>query len=148
MALSLDYMGKFVIVMVTIAIGVSLIITFSNQIRDTSPELPGEEEEGTSIVRISSQDKAVELLNFCHDRSLEQGGRSFTCFLVVNSGDGNLLLNREELENSVNFDSDNLEVVTTSVDGESLVLSSGESAVVRYAVEGNRIVLEPGAGDE
>ena len=148
MALSLDYMGKFVIVMVTIAIGVSLIITFSNQIRDSSPGIPGEDEEGTSIVRISSQEKVVELLNYCHDRSLEQGGRSFTCFLVVNERDGTLQIEKDQIEESVGFETDNLEVVTNSVDGESLVLSSGESAIVRYSVDGNRIVLEPGAGDE
>lgn len=149
MALSLDYMGKFVIVMVTIAIGVSVIMTFGNQIKDSSPDIPESDEEGTSLVRAESQQKLVELLNYCHEKSLEKGTRSFTCFLVIYEDD-DLNTDLEDFKQTTSFDSEDLKVDEdiTSTNDKNIIIEDGDSLVVRYSVEEKSVILELGASNE
>lgn len=145
MALSLDYMGKFIIVMVTIATAISVIMTFETQIRESSPTLPGQEGTGTELVKVESDSEVYELVNYCHQRVLDQGSKSFTCFLLVNSNDVTIEIPNDGIETKLEFDRESLKLVgNDQADQEDLLIDPGKSAVIRYSIkEGNKIILEP-----
>lgn len=91
MALSLDYIGKFLIVMVTVSVAITLIINFQG---DLEMNLPWEEEDGDTDIRIVELDGGDELnqmtlfIDNCQERSLRNPQTSFECFLITHTDGG------------------------------------------------------------
>ncbi len=81
MALSLDYVGKFVIVLVTVGVGVGVIL---QMVPDSPLGPPGNDDEKyPQVVEIGdSPAEVANLIQLCHDASLSRGQESFTCFVA------------------------------------------------------------------
>ncbi len=103
MALSLDYIGKFLIVMVTVSVAVTLIINFRGDVEVGVP-WGNDEESGVQIVEMDSGNEETELkvlIDNCVDQSIRNPESSFECYLVmhVDGGfDGSISLDADDWE--------------------------------------------------
>lgn len=107
MAMSLDYLGKFVIILVVIGVAIGMILTFRNQISDTTPDLD-DEDPGLEIIKVSgshsnSVAKVSSLIQLCHQRSLEKSYEDIKCF-VARKDSGDFNIGKSELEGSLEPD--------------------------------------------
>jgi hypothetical protein len=138
MDMSLDYMGKLVIVMVVVAVSVGIITQFRAQIDDNLGRLGDNDqtEEGLEIIEVSgnSEAKVADAITLCYERSLERSYEPFECFLIRNSsGDFSIsstdLEDRltDEVEQSTNFKSSNYNMQTI---------------IVKYEVPAEKVVVE------
>ncbi len=91
MAISLDYIGKFIIMTVVIAVAITLILTFQNDVEGNVPSVPGNDNGGnpeTEVITIDTSDdsqmyqKIANLVKLCNERG-KQRSTSFTCFVLV-----------------------------------------------------------------
>lgn len=138
MAISLDYMGKLVIVMIVVAVSVGIITQFRGQIDDNLEGITqNDDQEGLEIVEVSSNNaerRVSDLITLCYERSLERGYEDFSCFLArVESGDFNL--DRADLENRV---SDEVNQSTSFKQNTY----TRDSIVIRYSVTSDKVVVE------
>jgi hypothetical protein len=138
MDMSLDYMGKLVIVMVVVAVSVGIITQFRGQIDDNLGRIGGDDqtEEGLEIIEVSgnSEVNVADAVRLCYERSLERSYESFECFVVrKSSGFNNLQQSslesnlRDEVKQSTNF-------INAPYDGETIV--------VKYEVPAEKVVVE------
>lgn len=87
MALSLDVIGKFVLMLVALAVAVGLIVNFAGDI--SPPGLPDDGAEFPQSVEIAdSPERVADLVTQCYDASRERRHESFTCF-VAHTESGN-----------------------------------------------------------
>ena len=144
MALSLDYIGKFIVVMVTISVATTLIISFKSDIASFFPSIPGQDssETGAEAVRINGYvEEAVELVNLCHQKSLERSHESFTCFIAtVESGSieftpGNLRNKLDDYNFNSHVDDNTISQGTPTSQGTSTL-------IIRYSASDNEIKIE------
>lgn len=138
MAISLDYMGKLVIVMIVVAVSVGIISEFRGQIDNNLDGLnTGEDKKGLEIIEVSGADaegKVSDLITLCYERSLERGFEDFQCFLArKKSGDFNL--NKNDLENRLD---DNVNQ-STRFEANNY---DRDSIVIRYSVSPDKVVVE------
>ena len=138
MAISLDYMGKLVIVMIVVAVSVGIITQFRGQINDDIEGLgEGSEEKGLEIVEISgssAETKISDLVRLCYERSLERGYESFQCYLArKTSGDFNVDKSDiwDNLEDDVNK--------STSFRQDTF---DRDSLVIDYSVRSGKVIVD------
>jgi hypothetical protein len=138
MAISLDYMGKLVIVMIVVAVSVGIITQFRGQINDDIEGLgEGSEEKGLEIVEISgssAETKISDLVRLCYERSLERGYESFQCYLArKKSGDFNVDKSDiwDNLEDDVNK--------STSFRQDTF---DRDSLVIDYSVRSGKVIVD------
>jgi len=138
MAISLDYMGKLVIVMIVVAVSIGIISEFRGQIDNNLDGLnQDEDKEGLEIVEVSGADterKISDLITLCYERSLERGFEDFQCFLARKDS-GDFGLNKNNLENRLE------DKVNQSTKFEASKYDR-ESIIIRYAVRPNKVVVE------
>jgi|GEM_PF-6937260 hypothetical protein len=138
MAISLDYMGKLVIVMIVVAVSVGIITQFRGQIDDDIGGL-GENgnEKGLEIVEVSgssAETKLSDLIRLCYQRSLERGYESFQCYLArKKSGDFSVDSSSiwDSLEDDVN---ESTTFEENTFDRDSLVID--------YDVKSGKVVVD------
>lgn len=138
MAISLDYMGKLVIVMIVVAVSVGIITQFRGQIDDNIDGLNnGEDEEGLEIIEVSDSNpegKISDLITLCYERSLENGFEDFSCFLArKESGDFNI--NKNDIQNKLDNDVNQ----STRFDHNTY---GRDSIVIRFSVTPDKVVVE------
>jgi len=126
MAMSLDYMGKMAIMMIVIAVSIGMIVEFRGQIEETAPDPnPNEQEPGLEIVQINkanSLTKVSDLITLCHQRSLEQGYKDFSCF-VARTNTGSFNLESTEIENKLKQETaDATDFKASTYDRDSIII--------------------------
>jgi hypothetical protein len=131
-------MGKLVIVLVSIAVAIGMITTFSDQVEDTTPTTD-EEEQGLEIVEVSGPhtkkvSKIADLITLCHERSLEEGFKNLECF-VARSESGDFSITKSELESNLPSEIEsNTNFLHTNYDRESVIIT--------YEVNPGEVVVE------
>ena len=142
MALSLDYIGKFIIVMVTVSVAITLIVNWQGDI--DLDFIHGENGDPTDmeIVEMDAEDGGVDririLVEECYDRSREFSHQSFECFMAVQTGGEEFDFNEGDLEDEVRADMDDDLV---NVDETGNEINDATNVLVRYEV-GEGIVVE------
>jgi len=138
MAISLDYMGKLVIVMIVVAVSIGIISEFRGQINDNIEGLNQEDDEtGLEIVEVSDSSpvqKVSDLVSICYQRSLERGFEDFSCFLARKQS-GSFNLNKADIENELDD-----EVNQSTIFEENTY--TRDSIVIRYSVTPGKVVVE------
>lgn len=142
MALSLEMVGRWVLVVIAIMVAVGLIIGFRGEILNSiggiSPD--GDEESDVDIVDVDGgRDKhaaqLADLVSLCHDRSLETGYKGFTCFLARSNQGSFQGVTAREVEEFLEGDV-----------AEKTVFKNApyrrESVIVKYRLEDDKIVVE------
>jgi hypothetical protein len=137
MALSMDYLGKLVIVLVAVAVSVSMIIEFRGQIEGTTPNPGDGEDPGLEIVQVeesSSLSKVADLITLCHQRSLEQGYEDISCF-VARKNSGDFDLNSTDLQAQLSEDvNQSTEFQASNYDRSSII--------IQYKVSTQKVVVK------
>lgn len=136
--MSLDYMGKLVIMLIVIGVSVGMIIEFRGQIEDTTPD-PGEnnDDPGLEIIQVeksNSLSKVADLITLCYQRSLEQGYEDLSCF-VARTDSGNFDLESSEIEEQLSEDTaEATEFEASTYDRDSII--------IQYEVVSEKVVVE------
>lgn len=134
MALSLDYIGKFVIVMVTISVATTLIINWQGDIDFSPPTDNGE--DGLELVEVGGSNEGTRLRTLvveCHDRMQQNPQTSFDCFLATSTQSGGFDITSSDLEDEVG----NLENVDVE-DG----ISGSTNVRIGYDVYEGKVLVE------
>jgi len=138
MAMSLDYMGKLVIIMVVIAVSIGIITQFRGQIDDNLDNLDqGEDRPGLEIIEISGPSpvrKISDLVSICYQRSLKRGFEDFPCFLARKDS-GSFALDKADLE-------DNLENEVNQSTVFKQDSYTRDSLVIKYSVKTDKVIVE------
>jgi hypothetical protein len=138
MAMSLDYIGKLVIMLIVIGVSVGMIMEFRGQIEDTTPD-PGSnnDDPGLEIVEVeesSSLSKVSDLITLCYQRSLEQGYEDLSCF-VARTDSGSFDLESSEIEEQLSEDTaEATEFEASTYDRDSII--------IQYDVASEKVVVE------
>ncbi len=137
MALSLDYLGKLVIVLIVVAVSVGMIMEFRGQIEGTTPDPGNDDDPGLEIVEVagsSSTTKVADLITLCHQRSLEKGYEDLSCF-VARKKSGNFNLDASTLEEQLEPD------VNQSTEFEASTYDRS-SIIIQYSVASQKVVVK------
>ncbi|MDY6778074.1 MAG: hypothetical protein SVU32_05370 [Candidatus Nanohaloarchaea archaeon] len=142
MALSLDYIGKYVLVLVALAAAIGLIVQFSGDVRSMIPGLNPTDNGGTEpeVVDVTAGSASAqaqrlgELAQLCYDRYLENPQQSFTCFIA-----------RKE---SGTFSSPSPSAIKNNVKGEAKQMIAVQNTplneatvTIEYSLSQNKIVI-------
>ncbi|AOV94769.1 hypothetical protein AQV86_02480 [Nanohaloarchaea archaeon SG9] len=138
MAMSLDYIGKLVIILVVIAVSIGMITEFRDQINNTTPTPGnGNDDPGLEIVQVESSNslsKVANLITLCHQRSLEQGYEDLSCF-IARIDSGSFDLESSEIENELNEDTaEKVEFKASTYDRDSII--------IQYEVASQKVIVE------
>lgn len=138
MALSLDYLGKLVIVLVAVAVSIGMIIEFRGQIEGATPT-PGDNKNdpGLEIVKVSgsnSLSKVADLITLCHQRSLEKGYEDISCF-VARKETGSFNLNSADIQSQLSND------VNQSTEFKASTYERS-SIIIQYKVASQQVVVK------
>lgn len=139
MAISLDYMGKYLIMLISVAIAIGIIMGFRGQIQDALPELDNEDDNsGAQLITVEGSTsqktgKIADLADLCYEKTYEEPG-SFTCF-IVRSKKGSFSIQASELENRMSTELEE----NTVVEANPL---NRDSLVIRYGVKQDKVVIE------
>lgn len=138
MAMSLDYMGKLVIMLIVIGVSVGMIMEFRGQVENTRPDPGGENDDpGLEIVQVeksNSLSKVADLISLCYQRSLEQGYEDLSCF-VARTSSGNFDLESSDIEEELTEDTaEATEFEATTYDRDSII--------IQYDVASEKVVVE------
>ncbi|MDY6789370.1 MAG: hypothetical protein SVV03_05425 [Candidatus Nanohaloarchaea archaeon] len=141
MAMSLDYLGNWVLIVIAIMAAVGLIVAFQGDVKNALPGItPSEDKSGAELIEVEGSaeqeaEKIAEMVRLCNDRALEKGYEGFTCFLLRNKdgefeGIGSSDIRRElgrELENRTEYKNPPY---------------TGETIIIRYDLDEDSIVVE------
>lgn len=135
MSMSLDYMGRFALILIAVAVGVGLIMTLQGDIGDWVPDDVGDDERVDSeVVNAQTAGDIANLVTLCYQESRERPHESFVCFIARHDsgtfgfgpGDVNTHLGGEQ------------EAATRFEGG----CCDGDSVVIRYDVADEEVVVE------
>ena len=88
-SLALDFIGKWVLIILAVTVAVGLIVTFSGSIRHAIGDLIGGNEKKPVYVRVDLRTgeeevaKVSELIGLCYKDKLNTN-KDDTCFIIVN----------------------------------------------------------------
>jgi len=105
MSLALDYLGKYILVLVALAVGVGMILSLQGYL-DTSELVPGDKKDTESkIVELEGGhrnrvQKVKGLVSLCYDQVLLEETESQTCYLV-RTAEGNFDMGKEEISSGL-----------------------------------------------
>lgn len=138
MAMSLDYMGKLVIMLIVIGVSVGMIMEFRGQVEDTTPDPGGDKgDPGLEIIQVeqsNSLSKVADLITLCHQRSFEQGYEDLSCF-IARTESGSFDLESSEIEGKLSEDAaEAAEFKASNYDRESII--------IQYDVTSEKVVVE------
>jgi len=139
MSLPLDYIGKFVIVLVAVAVGVGIIMSTQGNVEDVIPDLGENDGPESEIVDIggSSAQKAQKVaaqVDICYEESQQRRHESFTCF-IARSDTGTFSLSPGDIESQLSVDASN---VNFDPEGGSY---DRQTIIIRYSVAGQEVVV-------
>jgi len=89
-SLALDFIGKWVLILVAVVVAIGLIVTFSSKIRQGIIDIFTKDEPETSHVRVELETKAqeiskiAELIELCHSTRLNTNDDE-TCYILQNT---------------------------------------------------------------
>lgn len=131
MALPLDYIGKFVIVLVAVAVGAGIIMSTQSGIDIPMPE--GDKGPDSEIVDVGSNDaEAVgDLIDLCYQHSRDKRHENFVCFMA-RSETGSFSLSQGAIDSNV--DTDNVDYRSSSYNRETII--------IRYSAGSENVVVE------
>ena len=134
MALSLDYMGKYVLMMVAILVAIGFIFTMKGQITDFLGGLGPEDDKGVENVKISRSSstaratKISDLIAQCYKSKIGSGIKDMTCFLVVTDS-GTFNLQKDQIQNLLTPSlAQNVEFANEEYDRETIIISYDSTA--------------------
>jgi hypothetical protein len=128
MALSLDYIGKFVIVLVVLAVAIALIVSMKDDILGNNP-IPEDNDREMQIIKVdpaNPAERVANLITLCWDDSRENRFENRGCFVVradggtFSFGEGDIIgpqLDSGTWDDRTDFDS---------------ACCTGETIVIRY----------------
>lgn len=138
MAMSLDYMGKLVVMLIVIAVSVGMIIEFRDEIENTTPDPGGNGgDPGLEIVEVeesNSLNKVADLVTLCYQRSLEKGYEDLSCF-VARTKSGSFDLESSEIEEELSDDTaEATEFKASTYDRDSII--------IKYDVASKKVIVQ------
>ncbi len=104
-SLALDFIGKWVLILLAVAVAVGLIVTFSGSVRHAIGDLMGGHEKKPVYVRVNLKThedevaKVSELIGLCYKDKLNSN-KDDTCFIVVNEN-GPFSITSSDINNSL-----------------------------------------------
>lgn len=136
MSMSLDYMGKFVLILVAVAVGVGLIMTLQGDIGDWVPNnLGGDDRVDSEVVDVSGAGDIASLISLCYEESRKRSHEDFVCFIARHEGGGFGSISAGEINSNLNAD----QQAQTDL---SQAPYTGDSVVIRYDVANEQVVVE------
>lgn len=141
MALALDYIGKFTIVLVSLAIGVGLISTTADDI-SLGAIMPGgnDDPSGSNIVDVNGNEQEqiqqlADLITLCWDQVQDRQHEDFVCFVATKSSGSYGIMDTSSIENKLDaVVANNTEIQPSEI--------QRQTAVIRYSVSDQLIVVE------
>lgn len=134
MSLSLEYVGKFAIILVAVAIGVGLIVSLQSDVEGVAPDL-GDDDLDSEIVDIDNDAAEVaSLVRMCYSESRDRQHESFVCFMA-RSEDGSFSLSSGDIEAELD---DSIAEYTEFPDDSF----DRETIIIRYSVSSEAVVVE------
>ncbi|MFB6174646.1 MAG: hypothetical protein ABEJ87_01575 [Candidatus Nanohalobium sp.] len=139
MSMSLDYLGKLVIVLVVVAVAIGMITTFREQVEDTKPTPGGDQGPGLEIVKISgghsnAVSKVANLITLCHQRSLNKGFKDLSCF-VARKQSGSFSITPSELKAKLETSVENATTFRASTYDRS-------SIIINYDARPKKVIVK------
>lgn len=135
----LDYIGKFVIVLIAVAVGAGIIMSTQSNVEDVLPEFgDGNDIPEDEIVDIDGN-KAQQIadhVNLCYSASREKRHESFTCFMA-RSKTGSFSLSPGDITPHMSVDTSNVEF---RPGGDNTF--NRETIIIRYSVSTESVVVE------
>lgn len=138
MSLSLDLIGKFVLVTLMISVATGLILGFQTDISNSIGNLLGGDDSNSNAetVEIPNDSPAQDiapLVDTCYNRYLQNSFEDYVCFIVA-SESGSISFSGESLENRLSKDVNNVTELSNNYDSSTIV--------IRYSSDMGRIVVE------
>lgn len=134
MSLSLDMIGKFVLVTLMIAVVTGLIVGFQSDIKSAiGGIMPGNDDPGgdAETVEISSNAPAgriAPLVDSCYKRHLENSFEDYVCF-IVSSDSGSISFSGQNLENKLSEDVKEATDIKNDYDSSTIVIRHSEGKI-------------------
>ena len=130
--MSLEYIIKFLILLVVAAVVIGMLFSFSSDIKTKIRDMFGKEKEikTTSIEADSFSTAQIKTyMNSCWEKTGERYNKDFICYILKGDVSG---VTKEDLKNSV----DGAEVVVDDFDPTKKV------TIIRFVDVGDKIVVE------
>lgn len=142
MALALDYIGKFMILLVALSIAVGLITTTAEDI-DMGAILPGgdsDQPEGSNLVDVSGNEqeqiqRLADLITLCWDQVQQRRHEDFVCFIATKKSGSYGITDTTEIEDKLEPTIANNTVIQPSE-------IQRQTAVIKYSVADRHILVE------
>lgn len=129
MAISLDYMGKYIIMMVAILVAIGLIFTMKGQIMNSLGDFWPGEDEGPEQVTISKDtdqaraQKIADLIQQCYEGKVGSGIEDKTCY-IINKDSGSFSLGKSDIKDLLKSSlEDKVEFKADSYDRETIMIN-------------------------
>lgn len=138
MSLSLDLIGKFVLVTLMISVATGLILGFQTDISSSIDNLfggddPSSDAETVEIPNDSPAQDIAPLVDTCYNRYLENSFEDYVCFIVT-ADSGSISFSGQNLNDRLSEDVSEVTELSSNYDSSTIV--------IRYSSDMGRIVVE------
>ncbi|MEF8880767.1 MAG: hypothetical protein V5A72_02980 [Candidatus Nanohaloarchaea archaeon] len=138
MSMSLDMIGKFILITIILAVVTGLILSFETDISSSVNDILGGDDSSTDseVVTISSStpsSKIASLVDSCYQRYLENSYEDYVCF-IARSDSGSFSFDEDDVDSKLS------ENVKKKADISSV--TDATTVIVRYSKTSGKIVVD------
>jgi hypothetical protein len=135
--MSLDFIGKFVLIGIMITVAIGLMMGFQSDISSAFDGILGGGDEPKNVERVdvssNPTQKIASLVDTCYQRYLENSYEDFVCFIATSSS-GSVTVSGDDIEDNLNQDVADTTNFKNNYDSSTVI--------IRYSSSKGEIMVE------